>query len=163
MSIDPRSFLVEEPEERDFTLLPNGEYPWRIVEINAMTTARTSGNPMIPIKFEFHDADGNKTTVYENLVFSEAAAWKVNQFLKSANGGTVDKGRRVNFEDRDFLKWLASRTGTAKLGTERVNGKTKEYDRNKIEAFTWPKDGSAIPAMPTGGSSAPADDDEIPF
>lgn len=150
---------MEEPEERSFTIFKKGEYPWRIIEINTMTHAKSSGNPMIPIKFEFSDGEGNTTTVYENLVFSDAAAWKVHQFLKSANGGTIEVGRPVNFEDNTFLKWLARQTGTAKLGIEPVQG--KDYDRNKIEAFTWPKEPRAakseIPA-------AMADElDEIPF
>ena len=161
MSLDPRNFLMEEPEERDFTVLQKGDYPFAIAEINAMTTTQKTGADMLPIKFEFTGHDGEKATVYENFVFTEAAAFKIKQFLKSV---AVPIGQRVDFEDPKFLAWLKKQTGRARLGIENVKGKTKDYDRNKIEAFLYEK------SAPAGGPPAAApvaakveDDDEIPF
>ena len=91
---------------------------------------------MLPIKFEFTGRDGSTTTVYENFIFSEAAAFKIKQFLKCVQ---VPIGQRVDFEDPKFLAWLKKQTGSAKLGIENVTGKTKSYDRNKIESFIYSK------------------------
>jgi len=77
----------------------------------------------------------------------------------------VPIGQRVDFEDPKFLAWLKKQTGRARLGIENVKGKTKDYDRNKIEAFLYEK------SAPAGGPPAAApvaakvedDPDSIPF
>ena len=164
--MDPSRFIVEEPEERDFTLLPKGEYPWTILEINAMTETQ-KGDPMLPVKFEFTGPNGERATVYENFVFTDGAKWKINQFLKAAYD-QMESGKAVDFTDPAFLKWLKARTGRAKLGVEQVKGKTKDYDRNKIEAFIIGKTEGAPPSTKkteafTPPAAAADDDDEIPF
>jgi hypothetical protein len=160
-TINPRSFLMEEPEERDFTVLAKGDYPFAIAEINAMTTTQKTGADMLPIKFEFTGHDGEKATVYENFVFTEAAAFKIKQFLKCVQ---VPIGQRVDFEDAKFLGWLKKQTGRARLGVERVQGKTKDYDKNKIEAFLYEKTSAAAgPPAAAPAAAAEDEDSEIPF
>lgn len=163
--MDPRKFVFEEPEERKpFTLLPDGEYPWRIEEINQMETSR-AGNPKLPVKFAFTGPGGAVATVYEDLVFTEKAAWKINQFLKSACGGKIDAGREIDFESHDFIKWMAARSGTAVLATETYIDKGgNERQKNVIVAFTYPKSnaGSAAPPAPAP-AAIKAEDDDIPF
>jgi hypothetical protein len=159
MSINPRSFLMEEPEERDFTVLPKGEYPFTIAEINAMTTTQKTGADMLPIKFEFTGPGGQTVAVYENFVFTEAAAFKIKQFLKCVQ---VPIGQRVDFEDAKFLSWLKRQTGSARLDIEMVKGKTKDYERNKIAHFLYEKSPAAA-AGPPVAEPVVEDDGEIPF
>lgn len=165
-AFDPSSYEFEEPEDRKFVVFPKGEYPWRIVEINDMTTSK-SGNPMLPIKFEFTNGD-DTTTVYENFVFTAAAKFKIDQFMKCCSG-QMAPGRKINFTDPEVIKWLKARTGTAKLKVSPVLG--KDYNRNEIEAFIYDVSKVAGPTVTTPAAkqqppSLPADepeDDDIPF
>jgi hypothetical protein len=168
--MDPRNYTYQEPEEKSFEPLPKGEYPFILLEVNAMTTTQKTGHSMLPVKFEFQGPDDHKVHVYENFVFSDAAAWKINQFLKCICGGSIDPGRKVDFESPDFIKWMMKQTGTARLSIERVQGKTKDYDRNKIEAFLYDKPavkGATVSTPPAKAQppSAPVEqeEDDIPF
>lgn len=154
MSTSPTNFLMEEPKDREFIVLPKGEYPFRVLEINAMETSK-AGNPMLPIKLEFTGQQGS-TTVYEYLVFTDSAAFKIKQFLKAIN---VPVGQRVNFEDPAFLKWMKAQRGRAKLGIEPVAG--KNYDRNNVEAYVYDKGAPAFTPPPAATSDM--EEGEIPF
>jgi hypothetical protein len=159
--LDPSNFIYDEPEDKDKIVFAKGIYKFRIVEINSMTESKEARNPMIPIKFEFSRADGATTTVYENLVFIEAAKWKINQFLSCICGAGIKPGRKIDFEDADFLEWVGKQTGTARLKVERVQG--KDYDRNSIENFIFSvTDAPKEKAAPTPEPEA-AEDDDIPF
>jgi hypothetical protein len=169
--MDPTKYEYQDPADRDFIVFQKGEYAWKILEINEMTTGRNSGNSMLPIKFEFSDGTGRTTTVEENLVFCEAAKWKIDQFMKACSG-QMAPGRKINFTDADTLKWIKARTGTAKLKIEKFVSKAgKDCEKNAIEAFLYGKttvDGATLSTPPAKQQppSAPveeADDDHIPF
>lgn len=165
--MDPASYTYDEPEDREFIVFPKGEYAWKIVEINEITHSRERHTPMLPVKFEFSDETGRTTTVYENFVFSDAAKWKLDQFMKACSG-QMAPGRKINFTDPETIKWLKARTGRAKLKVEDVAGKSITYQRNAIEAFTYAKskvDGTTVSAPPAKASPPPAEDesDDIPF
>ena len=163
--MDPRNWTYEEPEEKSFEPLPKGTYPFTILEVNAMTQTK-KGDPMLPVKFEFTGDGDHRVQVYENFVFTDAAAWKVNQFLKCICGGTINPGRKIDFESAEFLKWVAARRGTARLGVERVQGKTKDYDRNRVEAFLYEKSAAAPAPAPEPVVVAKVEEDDgldIPF
>lgn len=169
-NLDPRNFTYDEPEEGgNYAVLPKGEYSFHIVEINSMTQSRNH-NPMLPIKLEFLGPQGTKTQVYENLVFTEAAAWKVKQFLKCVGGNNLEPGRRIDFEDPQFIAWLAKRTGKAKLKIGHYTKDGKEYEKNEVEAFTYdkadaPPSASAAPAPKPAPAAVEeeVDPDDIPF
>lgn len=157
-NLDPSNFIFDEPEERaEFTTFPKGEYPFTILEVNSMTTSK-AGSPMIPIKMEFKDKDGNTSNVYENLVFTENAAWKVKQFLKCVCGEHIAAGRRVDFEDPKFLSWLAKRGGRAKLKVESYTKDGNERTRNAVDAFLYDK--AAAPAAKPAPAPAPVEEEE---
>jgi hypothetical protein len=170
--MNPAAYRYDEPSESNHNVFQKGEYSWRILEINAMEQSK-AGNDKIPIKFEFFDEENNTAVVYENLVFTDAAAWKINQFLKSACGGAIEPGRLINFEDAKTINWLKSRTGRAVLGVEKAQGKSGEYDRNKIEKFCYPEttvSGATVSTPPRASTppstpvAAVGDDSlEIPF
>ena len=164
MSIDlTRDFTSEEPEERSFSVFPKGEYPFTILEINAFETSR-AGNQMLPLKLEFRDADGNTSNVFENLVFTEKALFKINQFLAAVG---VPKGTRINWHDGEFLKYLKAKSGRALLGVEHYTDKGgKEREKNVVERFVYEGTSKRDDGPPAHKATPPVEeveDDDIPF
>lgn len=160
-------FVSAEPEEHSFTVLPKGEHPFTILEINAFEVSK-AGNDMLPLKLEFTGKEGS-SNVYENLVFTEKALFKINQFLASVS---IPTGTRINFRDPEFIKYLKAKTGRAMLDVETYTdkgGKTRE--KNVVAAFVY--NGTSkrdeIPAHRATPAAAkpPADDfqeeGDIPF
>lgn len=166
MSIDlTRDFTSAEPEEREFSVFPKGEYSFTILEINEFQNSK-AGNPMLPLKLEFKDKDGNTSNVYENLVFTEKALFKINQFLASVG---VPKGTRINWHDDEFLKYLKPKTGRAVLDIEEYTDKGgNKKEKNVIKAFVYEgtsKRDDGPPAHKATPGAAPGEDDmdDVPF
>lgn len=167
MSLSTHSYVFDEPEEKsDFPVLPEGkEFPFSILEINEMTQSK-NGNSMIPLKLEFDGGPLGKTAVYEYLVFMDSMKWKIDQFLKCVAGDAIKAGKKVNFEDADFLAWLKRRTGRATLKIEQVKGKT--YDRNVLDSYIYEGTSKDVrqDSMPEPSRKEMVeepDDDDIPF
>lgn len=158
-------FLSAEPEEHNFTVLPKGEYPFDILEINAFSVSK-AGNDMLPLKLQFKDGNGNTSDVFENLVFTEKALFKINQFLAAV---AVPKGTRINFRDPEFIKYLKAKSGSALLDVEKYTNKSgKEVEKNVVVGYVY--GGSSrrdeIPAHRETPKAAPVeeeDDSDIPF
>jgi hypothetical protein len=168
-ALDPRNYTYEEPEDKDKLVFAKGIYKFRILEVNTMTESKENKNPMIPIKFEFSRAGNETTTVYDNLVFTKAAKWKIDQFLSCICGAGIKPGRTVDWEDPTFLAWVATKTGTARLKVSRVQG--KDYDRNDVENYVFtvsdaPKKDKPLTehqSAPPPVTEAADDEDDIPF
>ena len=118
---------------------------------------------MLPIKLEFSGPNGETSTVYEYLVFTEKAAFIINQFLASIK---IPTGTRINFRDPEFIKYIKAKSGFATLGREPVKG--KDYLRNKIVKFLY--NGTSkrdeVPAHKATPAFVPPvedDTDDIPF
>jgi hypothetical protein len=152
-------FLSAEPEEHNFTVLPKGEYPFTILEINAFEQSR-AGNDMLPLKLEFTGDAGATSNVYENLVFTEKAIFKINQFLAAVS---IPEGTRINFRDPEFIKYLKVKTGRAMLDIESYQNKAgKTVKKNVVASFLY--GGSSkrdeVPAHRAAPAPDPADDDD---
>lgn len=157
-----RDFTSEVPEEREFSVFPKGEYPFSILEINEFAESK-AGNPKLPLKLEFKDDAGNKSNVFEDLVFTEKALFKINQFLASL---AVPVGTRINWHDHEFRKYLLTKTGRAILGIESYTDKSgKAREKNVVERFVYDGTSKRDDAPPAHKASAPVEDDleEIPF
>lgn len=159
MSHDPTSYVYQEPEERQFITLPKGEYDFKVVDVFELTQSKT-GNDMIPIKLEIIAPDGTPVTVDEYLVFTDSARWKIDSFLKSI--GPMPTDRPVNFTAGSFIAWIKKQTGRCKLGVEVIQGKTKEFEKNKVEAFLYDK-AKTTPAPKSTPPPVEEDTDDIPF
>lgn len=162
MAIDyTRDFTSEVPEEREFSVFPKGEYPFSILEINEFAESK-AGNQKLPLKLEFKDDAGNKSNVFEDLVFTEKALFKINQFLASLS---VPVGTRINWHDHEFRKYLLTKTGRAILGVESYtdkNGKARE--KNVVERFIYDGTSKRDDAPPPHKAAEPEmEDEEIPF
>ena len=163
MSIDlTRDFTSEEPEERSFSVFPKGEYPFTILEINEFTTSK-AGNDMLPLKLEFKDAEGHTSNVFENLVFTEKALFKINQFLAAIG---VPKGTRINWRDSEFQKYIKAKSGRAVLGVETYTKDGKEREKNVVERFVYEGTSKRDDGPPAHKATPPVEeveDDDIPF
>lgn len=70
-------------------ILEKGEYPFEVVDATESVSA--NGNDKIELKLRVN----GEANVYDNLVFTEKAFWKIDQFLRSVDahpgeGNTVD-------------------------------------------------------------------------
>jgi hypothetical protein len=110
----------------------DGDY--RIAVVNATERTSKAGNPMIELKHEILGpvggsdfVEGGRPKVFDNLVFTANAAWKIDQF-RAAIGEDVTEGEEVDV-DADAL---IGATLTARI----VLGKNdKGADRNEIGAY----------------------------
>jgi len=155
-------FTSAAPVENAFVVLADGDYPFTILEMNAITRS-ASGNEMMPIKLEFSGPDGEKATVHEYLVFTPNAAFKINQFLASVK---IPEGTRINFRDAEFIKYIKAKSGVATLASEPVKG--KDYFRNRVIKFLY--NGTSkrdeVPSHKATPAFVPPvedDTDDIPF
>jgi hypothetical protein len=104
-----------------------GEYPCTVVA--AKETRSKSGNPMIEIRIRAIESDGQAfgPGIFDYLVFTDGAKWKVDAFLQSADLWPGEHAP-INIEAEDLI----GKTVTAKLGTEKG---TDGVTRNKVETY----------------------------
>ena len=117
----------------------DGDY--RIAVIGAEEKTAKSGNSMIELKHEIIGPVGGedypeegRPKVYDNLVFTPNAFWKIDQF-RAAIGEDVTEGQEVDI-DADALVG-ATLTAHITLGKNEKTGK----DRNEIGAYILAEDG----------------------
>lgn len=158
-------FTQAPPEEREFTVFEDGDYPFTILEINEFETSK-KGNDMMPIKLQFSRPDGATVDVKEYLTFTEGALFKIRQFIASVG---IPNGTRINFRDDEFRKYLKVKKGIATLASEDCVSKNgKEYKRNIIVAFVYEgtskrDDGQLPPPHRTAPPVVEEEDDDVPF
>tara|TARA_R110000868_G_scaffold78137_5_gene223232 strand:+ start:1295 stop:1684 length:390 start_codon:yes stop_codon:yes gene_type:complete len=80
-------------------LLPNGEYLGRVVkaEISIQQNGKTAGAEKLTLTW---NVDG-RTLVQDALIFHEAMAWKLNQFISATGMGKV--GDAIEIDDKNVL------------------------------------------------------------
>ncbi len=68
----------------DFEPLPDGVYPAKITGAE-LTTAQSSGNPMIKLTLQISSGEYAKRLVWDNLVWTQAAFWKIKNIAEATN------------------------------------------------------------------------------
>ena len=107
------SYKQDEPKKAGTFFVEPGIYRVEI-EKATETTSKTSGNPMIKLDCRvLLDEDAKGPIVWDHLVFTPKAAWKIDQFLASI-GQAVVPGEEVEVEALD----LVGQTGIVLLGEE---------------------------------------------
>jgi hypothetical protein len=108
-------------------LLPVGEeLPFSVID--AKETTSKAGNSMIELKMRVND----EATVYDNLVFTEKAFWKVDQFLRAV-GAHPGEGKDIGMTAEECI----GMKGTLKI----KHGKTLGGNpKNEVDAYTWKED-----------------------
>jgi hypothetical protein len=120
-------------------ILPEGG-PYDFVVADA-TEKESQGNknPMIELQLDVKGPNGSHKIVYDNLVFTPSAFWKIDAF-RICTGEVLIKGEKINFEAEDCLR----RTGKLSLKIEKYEGREK----NKVEEYLVPDDSEEKASLP---------------
>jgi hypothetical protein len=148
-----------------FTLLPEGLYDIDVVEAEERTSQK--GNQMIALTLEAKHPDGYPSRVWDYLVSTPAAIFKIKQFCEAASLTSQFESGRLSLQDCQGIRLKA------KIYVEA--GRDGYQDRNAVREY-MPSDGrstqpAGISTMPetlaVEAAAVPAPtavgEDEIPF
>lgn len=119
------SKVPAEVEQKEFSVPPIGEYDFMVVEVEK-TYSKASGNPMLKVRLDLQGADG---CVFDNLVLSDKAMFKVVTFFESI--GLKKKGQELSMSIGDAADKAAGLEGRCKIKHETYNGKLSA----KVDAY----------------------------
>ena len=117
--------------------IPAGIYVGTVISAKEKIS-KASGNDMIELLWNIDD---NNAHVFDNLVFTEKSAWKIDTFLKATGHAPESKGAEVNMDVEAMIGWRS----WLNIGVEddRLNEGQK---RNKILQYITNK--GAAPEKP---------------
>ena len=110
---------AEASGNKEFSIPPVGEYNFMVVDVDK-TFAKTSGNPMLKVRLDLQGADG---CVFDNLVISEKAMFKLISFFESV--GVKEKGKDMKLSIGDAALEAMNREGRCKIKHEEYNGEVR--------------------------------------
>lgn len=113
------SKLPAEVEQKEFSVPPIGEYNFMVVSVEK-TYAKSSGAPMLKVRLDLQGADGS---VFDNLVISEKAMFKVVSFFESV--GVKEKGKELDLSIGDAASKAEGLEGRCKIKHETYNGEVR--------------------------------------
>ena len=113
------SKLPAEVEQKEFSVPPIGEYNFMVVSVEK-TFAKSSGAPMLKVRLDLQGADGS---VFDNLVISEKAMFKVVSFFESV--GVKEKGKELELSIGDAASKAEGLEGRCKIKHETYNGEVR--------------------------------------
>lgn len=161
------SYKQSEPKSGAFFVEP-GTYGIEIIK--AVEKTSQNGNPMIALTCEIKLAGGAVgPTVWDNLVFTPKAAWKIDQVLASI-GRAIVPGEDCNVEADD----LVGMEGVAIIGEE-PGAQNPSQKFNCIERWIYGEEKSEFQRTqranaahqratnPAPKAPAKQEDDDIPF
>ena len=102
-------------ESKEFAIPPIGEYNFFVTNIEK--TFSKAGNPMLKVRLDLQGAEGS---VFDNLVLTEKAMFKVVTFFESV--GVKKKGEELNCSIGEAA---FQQEGRCKIIHEEYNGKTQ--------------------------------------
>jgi predicted metal-dependent phosphoesterase TrpH len=151
------SYKQEEPKKAGTYFVEPGIY--RVEVKNAVEKTSQNGNAMIKLVCKIllkDDVEGPE--VWDHLVFTAKASWKIDQFLASI-GQAVVPGEEVSVEATD----LVGEVGVAEIGEEAgTNNPDQRF--NNIARWVFGEELKAWKAgKPAVKIHKDADGDEIPF
>lgn len=139
-----------------FPIAPAGIYPFEVLEATEKT-AKT-GNAMIGLKLRIFGEE--QYTVFDNLVFTQSAAWKITEFMRAV-GYEVPTGTDAALEAYQCL----GKTGEAQIGVRSYEGR----DQNTVASYLASGVANPLPTKEPAPAKAkalePAEiaDDDLPF
>ena len=158
-----------------YTLLPEGDYNFTVIE---MERSQTSGKGKLPVcpqaalVLSVSDGDGNYSKVHENIILHKSLEWKMSAFFRAI--GNKKHGEKVK------PKWneVIGAVGRAHFGIEEftkndgtpgkknVVRKYFDYDDKNFETggFDEPKEQQKkVKAKTAPAKSNDMTDDDLPF
>jgi hypothetical protein len=138
--------------------VPEGIYDFTVADANEKMS-QSSGNDMIELQLIVKGPDGEEVKIFDNLVFSPKAFWKIDMF-RVCTGDKLVAGQSVEFNAEDCL----DRTGKCCVIIDKFEGR----ERNKVKEYLDPNaiDRPAVPQQTakTGKPQKPLlADDELPM
>jgi hypothetical protein len=138
--------------------VPEGICDFTVADVNEKMS-QSSGNDMIELQLIVKGPDGEEVKIFDNLVFSPKAFWKIDMF-RVCTGDKLVAGQSVEFNAEDCL----DRTGKCCVITDKFEGR----ERNKVKEYLDPNaiDRPAVPQQTakTGKPQKPLlADDELPM
>ncbi|MFT8725416.1 hypothetical protein [Liquorilactobacillus nagelii] len=126
-------------EESEFTLLPEGNYPFKVTNLERKIYSGQSdkipnGAPYAEVTVEVDGGEKGKTTVKERLYLMKKFTWKLTQFFNSI-GQVQEIGQPFQ------PKWgqVIGTVGQAKLEVNSYTGKDgNKKQNNRIREFLKP-------------------------
>ncbi len=136
-----------------------GEYDFIIQSVEETTSAK--GNDMLKLTLHVFDKEGEKRTVFDYILSSQAGQWKARHMMEA-----IGMTEQYELGTIDPIA-IEGRPGRCKLGIE--PGNAQYPAKNKVQDYISPTAAKAAPAAsrpaparakaPAGGDL----DDEIPF
>lgn len=108
----------------EYKPLPAGKYKFKVIDAEEKKS-KNSGNQMLEVVLRVNGDDGPK--VWDYLVFTEKALWKVDQFFASI-GTHPGEGKDMAFEATDVI----GEGGEVELAIEKDD---KGREVNKVVAY----------------------------
>jgi hypothetical protein len=125
-------------------ILPEGDYAFVVDDAGEKESAK--GNPMIELQIVVTH-NGTSARIFDNLVFTKTAFWKIDQF-RLCTGDTLVEGQEVSLEAEDCI----DRKGRCHLIVDVYEARS----RNKVDSYLPPAGGAV-------GSNSGEEPDNIPF
>ena len=132
---EERELYMPEYETGVQEVLPEGDYDFVVDDAGEKESTR--GNAMIELQLAI-EHDGSRVRVFDHLVFTRNAFWKIDAF-RICTGEKLVEGQKVNFEAEDCI----DRKGRCHLCIDTYEGKT----RNKVNAYLPPPSGGSKPSL----------------
>jgi hypothetical protein len=139
------------------TLAPEGDYFFKVVDSGEKVSQQQ--NEMIELTLECWNGSGEKWRVYDQLVFTPKAFWKIDQFRLST-GEVIVAGKPFTLEAEDCI----DRQGILHL----IIDSTGRRPKNKVSEYLSPPVPKTAPAAATAAvvvavADKDAEPDDIPF
>ncbi|MCP4444908.1 MAG: DUF669 domain-containing protein [Myxococcales bacterium] len=132
--------------------LTPGRYGFEVIE--ASEVMAKSGNEMIKLNIKIAN---HPNRVYDNLVFTERAFWKIDQFLVGT-GANLSEGAEVEVTADGVLGSI----GIVELGVEPGMGASADREFNNVVKYIHPDAWSAADKDLMGKATEWADDAIVP-
>jgi hypothetical protein len=135
-------------------LLVGGDYAFEVTKAEEQTSK--AGNDMVKLQLNIPDEEERSHTVFDYLVGTEGAAYKVRHFAEAV--GLLDDYERGELKADDMV----GRSGIAVVGIQKQSGYP---DKNVIRDYKPAHSSAAAAPAATKKGNGPARDmdDSIPF
>jgi hypothetical protein len=139
-------------------LFPPGTYDFEVLEAEEQTSSK--GNDMIMLKLAIYNAQGQNRHVYDYLVGTDGAQFKIRHYAEATGQLDTYDGGEISADDQ------VGRTGRCKIVIKK-DASGQYADKNAVSDYVRSERTAAAPAKrgaTAGASPAEAElDDSIPF
>lgn len=154
-------YKAGDPTQQPILIVPKGEYTLKVVDAEEVDSK--AGNEMIKLKLGVMNEDGTISPfIFDNLVFTEKAFWKIDQFLNGA-GQHPGVGEDIDLTAGDCVGMIVRAEVDVDLYKKSKDDPGRQ--QNRITAYIPYEDYLGAPGVESEGQARPAplDDDEIAF